>query len=81
VSPTAHRCRFFPLAALLLALAALLAAPPRVAAVMTPPAKIGSWGAEVSALVALVTNRPPINTASGLASLAATKARRVSLNG
>ena len=43
VSPPAHR-RFFPLAASLLALACLLAAPPRAAAVMTPPAKIASWG-------------------------------------
>ena len=43
VSPPAHR-RFFPLAASLLALACLLATPPRAAAVMTPPAKIASWG-------------------------------------
>ena len=57
--PNAHR-RIFSLAAWLLALAAMLAAPQRAAAVMTPPEKIASWGSEVSPSGRL-SDLPPAN--------------------
>jgi len=59
VPSPAHR-RFFPLAAWLLCLACLLAAPSRAGAMMTPPAKLASWGFDVPSPGRL-SHEPPAN--------------------